>query len=100
MAALIDKEAILRRVMRHLPFDDPQEFLKTRKTPENPIQQMGGQSAVNAIEQQMQTDGGNQLLNQLKDSYGQPATNVTPTEPTVASAQLDPNLGQVGNPLG
>lgn len=101
MAAMIDKEAILRRVMRHLPFDDPQEFLKTKKAPaENPVAQMGGQSAVNAIDQQMQTDGGNQLLNMLKDSHGQPATNPTPTEPTVTSATIDPNIGQSGNPLG
>ena len=100
MAALIDKEAILRRVMRHLPFDDPQEFLKTKTEPENPVAQMGGQGAVNAIDQQMQTDGGNQLLNQLKDSYGQPATTINPTEPAVASAAVDTNLGQGGNPLG
>jgi hypothetical protein len=100
MATLIDKEAVLRRVMRHLPFDDPQEFLKTKKAPENPIRQMGGQSAVNAIEQQMQTDGGNQLLNQLKDSYGQPATITDGTEPTVSSAAIDPNLGQSGNLIG
>ena len=100
MAALIDKEAILRRVMRHLPFDDPQEFLKTKTEPENPVAQMGGQGAVNALDQQMQTDGGNQLLNQLKDSYGQPATTINPTEPTVASATVDTNLGQGGNPLG
>jgi hypothetical protein len=100
MATLIDKEAVLRRVMRHLPFDDPQEFLKTKKAPENPIRQMGGQSAVNAIEQQMQTDGGNQLLNQLKDSYGQPATITDGAEPTVSSAAIDPNLGQSGNLIG
>jgi hypothetical protein len=100
MATLIDKGAVLRRVMRHLPFDDPQEFLKTKKAPENPIRQMGGQSAVNAIEQQMQTDGGNQLLNQLKDSYGQPATITDGTEPTVSSAAIDPNLGQSGNLIG
>jgi len=95
MGALIDKEAVLRRVMRHLPFDDPQEFLKKEATPaEDPIAQIGGQSGANAINQQLQTDGGNSLVNMLKDSYGRPATTIDPTSPNVASAGLDPSIGQ------
>lgn len=94
MAAMIDKEAILRRVMRNLPFDDPEEFLK--KAPEkseDPLTQIGGQSGANAINQQLQADGGNQLINMLKDSYGRPATSIEPTSPNVASAGFNQSLG-------
>ena len=94
MAKLIDKAAVLRRVMRNLPFDDPEEFLKVESQPQtSPIAQIGGQSGENAINQQIQTDGGNQLINMLKDSYGRPATNIQPTSPTVASAGFDPSGG-------
>ena len=95
MAGMVDKEAILRRVMRNLPFDDPEEFLK--KKPEaqaDPLTEIGGQSGANAINQQVLADGGNQLVNMLKDSYGRPATSIDPTSPNVASAGLDPSGGQ------
>ena len=98
MSAMVDKEQVLRRLMRHLPFDDPQEFLKTKQEPAaDPIAEIGGKSGANAIQQQIQTDGGNQLVNMLKDSYGRPATNIDPSSPTVESATIDPSIGQVGN---
>jgi hypothetical protein len=90
----IDKEAVLRRAMRHLPFEDPEEFLKGKEeAPANPLVEMGGQSAANAVNQQIQADGGNQLINMLKDTYGKPATAVEPTNPNVASASINPSLG-------
>lgn len=95
MAKKIDKGAVLRRVMRNLPFDDPEEFLVKEESPaEDPLAQIGGQSGANAINQQIQADGGNQLVNMLKDSYGRPATVPTPSSPNVASATLaDPSVG-------
>jgi len=102
MAKLIDKAAVLRRVMRNLPFDDPEEFLVREKEPAvDPITQIGGQSGANAINQQMQVDGGNQLVNMLKDSYGRPSTNIEPTSPVVADAGFNAGVGtSVNLPTG
>jgi hypothetical protein len=94
MAKLIDKAAVLRRLMRNLPFDDPEEFLVREKEPAvDPITQIGGQSGANAINQQMQVDGGNQLVNMLKDSYGRPSTSIEPTSPVVADAGFNASVG-------
>jgi len=100
-AELLDYEAMILKVMSYMDFDEPASFIKKKEdavkpeTPMDAAMNVGGKPAADALSTAMQVDGGNALINQLKDSYGKPTAEQQPVGTPVSNAVLGVGGGDV-----
>jgi len=87
--------------MSYMDFDEPASFIKKKEdavkpeTPTDAAMNVGGKPASDALSTAMQVDGGNALINQLKDSYGKHTAEQQPVGTPVSNAVLGVGGGDV-----